>query len=267
MGRRTLKKPGDKIDVLGIPVSPVGVGHLGRSLGEKPLDESLLITFVNPRACVLANQHDDYVQLLESFNVVACDGIGMVKAARACSLAGLRRESFDDTSLAPRVFQWAVLNEKRIGLIGGEPGVAAHAADVLRYQYPGLQIVASYSGFDQDPDEARQFFLDNHTDVVICGMGAPAQERFLLQLTVDCWLGIGFTCGGFLDQLAAGPRYYPAWIDRLNIRFLYRLFKEPRRLWRRYFVDYQVFLRRYANLQWKRFKSIPGNGKSSKGTR
>jgi N-acetylglucosaminyldiphosphoundecaprenol N-acetyl-beta-D-mannosaminyltransferase len=93
-------------------------------------------------------------------------------------------------------------------------------------------------------------------------MGAPLQERFLLQLADDGWHGIGFTCGGFLDQLIDGKNYYPAWADRLNIRFLYRLAKEPRRLWRRYLVDYQVFIRRYSHLQWTRFKSKLGMGSS-----
>jgi N-acetylglucosaminyldiphosphoundecaprenol N-acetyl-beta-D-mannosaminyltransferase len=82
-------------------------------------------------------------------------------------------------------------------------------------------------------------------------MGAPLQERFLSQLAANGWTGIGLTCGGFLDQVVQGSDYYPGWVDRLNIRFLYRLGKEPRRLWRRYLVDYQVFMRLYLKLRWQ----------------
>jgi N-acetylglucosaminyldiphosphoundecaprenol N-acetyl-beta-D-mannosaminyltransferase len=39
-----------------------------------------------------------------------------------------------------------------------------------------------------------------------------------------------------------GAQYYPAWIDKWNLRFLYRIYMEPGRLWKRYLIDYQSFL-------------------------
>jgi hypothetical protein len=53
-----------KKSVLGIPVSPRGVGNVVHLFAAKPEDESLLITFVNPQACALAKEHDDYIRLL-----------------------------------------------------------------------------------------------------------------------------------------------------------------------------------------------------------
>ncbi len=252
----------EKINVLGIPVTPGGIGDVPCLLAAKPEGESLLISFVNPQACALARQHGDYIRFLEMFDFIACDGIGMVKAARAVGLKSIQRESFDYTSLAGTVFQWAAQSKQQLGLVGGKPGVADQAATVLRKKYPDLEIVACYSGFGEDLIEARQFFVKNQTSLVICGMGAPLQEKFLLQIVAESWHGIGFTCGGFLDQLTAGEDYYPAWVDRFNIRFLYRLAREPRRLWRRYLVDYQVFVRRYARLQWNLFKSKLGMGQT-----
>ncbi|NJO34267.1 MAG: hypothetical protein HC869_15170 [Rhodospirillales bacterium] len=68
------------------------------------------------------------------------------------------------------------------------------------------------------------------------------QESFLLRLRQQGFNGVGFTCGGFLDQYSIGKQYYPTWIDRLELRWLYRLIMEPGRLWRRYFVEYQPFV-------------------------
>jgi len=252
--------------VLGIPVSHSGVGDVPRFCTAKPADNSLLVTFVNPLACALAKKHDDYIKLLESFDIVACDGIGMVKAANACGLKSVRRESFDYTSLAGAVFHWAAQSGQRLGLVGGKSGITDQAAVILRSKFPDLRIVACFSGYGEGPDDAREFFLQDNTDLVICGMGAPLQERFLAQLTKDGWNGVGFTCGGFLDQLITGDSYYPVWVDRLNIRFMYRLLREPRRLWRRYLVDYQVFLKGFIHLQLKRLKSWLGVGKHPDGT-
>lgn len=256
-----MKKLPTKVDVLGIPVSPTGVGDVRELFANKGDDRHLIATFVNPLACALDRQHSDYVGLLNKFDIVACDGIGMVKAAHTCGAEGLERESFDFTSLADAVLQTVADSGLRLGLVGGEPGVTQKATEVLIPKYPGLQVTACYSGFGQEPQEALEHFTENELDVVICAMGAPLQERFLLDLVAKGWRGTGFTCGGFLDQLIVGEAYYPDWVDRLNIRFLYRLLKEPRRLWRRYLVDYQVFLGRYGKLQWNRLKSKIGIGK------
>jgi N-acetylglucosaminyldiphosphoundecaprenol N-acetyl-beta-D-mannosaminyltransferase len=72
-------------------------------------------------------------------------------------------------------------------------------------------------------------------------MGAGVQEQFLLDLVAQGWSGMGFTCGGYLDQLGNGLRYYPQWIDDANLRWAWRLVREPRRLGPRYLIDYPGF--------------------------
>ena len=229
-------------------------------LDRRSSEVAVIVTFVNPHACYLAQKHPDYVALLAAHDIVACDGIGMVKAARACGCKDLHRESFDFTSLAGPVMEAAVENGLSVGLVGGKPGVSQQAARVLTEQYPNLNIIACYSGYAEEPVEARQFFINNQVDLVVCGMGVPLQEAFLVRLAEEGWAGTGFTCGGFFDQIITGESYYPDWVDRLNIRFLYRLLKEPKRLWRRYLVEYRVFLARYAKLQWSRLTSVLRSG-------
>ena len=53
------------------------------------------------------------------------------------------------------------------------------------------------------------------------------QEQFLLKVKNAGFDGIGFTCGGFIHQTAKDEiDYYPGWVDRMNLRFLYRMYKE-----------------------------------------
>jgi len=257
-----MNKVPSKVYVLGIPVSPTGVGDVCELFTRKEVGKHQIITFVNPLACALAELNADYIDLLNNFDIVTCDGIGMVLASRAIGIKNSKRESFDFTSLADAVFRSAVDNHWQLGLVGGEPGVAEKAGKILQLKYPDLRVAGCYSGFGPEPSEAQKDFTENQVDLVICAMGAPLQERFFIQLVVGGWHGTGFTCGGFLDQVNVGEAYYPDWVDRLNIRFLYRLLKEPRRLWHRYLVDYQVFLKRYSQLQWKRLKAKMWIGKT-----
>ena len=130
-------------------------------------------------------------------------------------------------------------------LVGGKDNVSEKAGRVFCELFPGLNVVASFSGYADDPERAIVALNAMENSAVICGMGAPRQERFLLKLKQSGWVGAGFTCGGFLDQVLEDIHYYPGWIDRYNLRFMYRLYREPGRLWRRYIIEYGVFIKRY----------------------
>jgi UDP-N-acetyl-D-mannosaminuronic acid transferase (WecB/TagA/CpsF family) len=71
------------------------------------------------------------------------------------------------------------------------------------------------------------------------------QESYMLSLVDSGWTGVGICVGGFFPKLANPDLEYPEWSKKLNLRFLGRLVKEPRRLSRRYFIDYQRFIGLY----------------------
>jgi N-acetylglucosaminyldiphosphoundecaprenol N-acetyl-beta-D-mannosaminyltransferase len=202
--------------------------------------QAALFTFVNPGSLAIQKRDRRYGQLLNEFDVVLPDGIGMCRAIRL--LHGLRAErvSFDSTSLAPFVFRQACANRLTVALVGGRPGVAERASHQLNSAFPGLAITATLDGYGEFGPKIRALKAQSPS-LVVCGMGAGAQERFLISLVATGWSGTGFTCGGYLDQLASGLNYYPKWVDAANLRSAYRLFKEPRRLAYRYLADYTYF--------------------------
>lgn len=60
-----------------------------------------------------------------------------------------------------------------------------------------------------------------------CRNGGVDARTFLLKVRNAGFQGIGFTCGGFIHQTANNEiEYYPLWIDRMNLRFVYRMYKE-----------------------------------------
>jgi N-acetylglucosaminyldiphosphoundecaprenol N-acetyl-beta-D-mannosaminyltransferase len=125
-------------------------------------------------------------------------------------------------------------------LIGGEPEVAEKARARILEHFPGLRIAATFDGYGEIEAKVRAI-KELQPDIVICGMGGVRQESFLLRLRGQGWRGWGFTCGGYLNQLHDGMSYYPPWIDATNLRWAYRLVREPGRLWRRYLIDYSHF--------------------------
>lgn len=232
------------LNLFGLPLSPVpslddAFGSFRNAL-EASSSKSWLATFANPLGLKLLQTDANYLAHLRRMDAVFCDGIGLALAARWLGDFPLERVSFDSTSLAPRVFAASRDLDKKIVIVGARPGIAEAAAQRIREAYPGICIVAALDGFVPQP-ELVQRVREIAPDIVICGMGAPRQEAFLVSLAESGWLGIGFTCGGYLDHLGARFDFYPKIIDRLNLRWLYRIFLEPRRIGYRFVVEYAPF--------------------------
>lgn len=201
-----------------------------------------LVTFVNPLAVKLVGSNAAYRANLHRMDLVFCDGIALVFAARRIAHRSMARISFDSTGIAPSIFDIAQEHGRTIALVGGGGGVAKAAAERIRENFPRLRIVSAVDGYKPSADLIRTI-VDIDPDIVVCGMGAPLQEAFLMALAGAGWSGAGFTCGGYLDHLVDRFDFYPAIINRLNLRWLYRLAREPRRIGYRIAVDYAPFWR------------------------
>lgn len=201
-----------------------------------------LVTFVNPLAVKLVGSDPAYHANIHRMNLVFCDGIAMAWAARRITRYPIERISFDSTGLAPSVFSIAQDHGRLIALVGGRPGIAEAAAARIRELFPQLHIVAAADGY-RPVDELVRTIVDLDPDVVVCGMGAPRQEAFLVALAEAGWRGAGFTCGGYLDHLVDRFDFYPPIVNRLNLRWLYRLAREPKRIGYRVVFEYAPFWR------------------------
>lgn len=193
-----------------------------------------ITTFLNPFSYLISRE--DPVQL-SHFNIKIDGGMLVI----FLNIFGFRvkRESFDMTSLAPLVFNEAIKENKSIYFIGTKPKIIDLAINNIKEKFPELDICGFRNGYISSKERNKVFQEINSLspDYVICGMGTPVQEKFLIDLKRSGWDGIGFTCGGFLHQTANGIQYYPVWINKLGLRAIYRMYDEPKLL-KRYFIDY-----------------------------
>lgn len=214
-----------------------------------------LVTFLNPYSYLLARKHID---LFNRFDQIYIDGIALVRVLGLFNIVTVQRKSFDMTSMVPEVLEEAIQTSKTLYFIGAKPHQIDHAITNIKKRYPKLQIAGYRDGyFHTQPEQERVFknIRALNPDIVICGMGTPLQEKFLIDLKTHGWNGIGYTCGGFLHQTAQKMQYYPGWIDRYNLRWIYRIYDEPR-LFQRYFWEYPKFL--FAFLyDYIQYRSLP----------
>ena len=185
-------------------------------------------TYLNPVSYLTAL---DNKELFSQLDGIFADGGLLVKAIKLVYGKLVTRRSFDMTSMAPELFSYAEEHGKAIYIVASKQEQVERAVEIFRERYPKVKFAGYRNGYfaseEEMEQEARQV-TELNPDFLIVGMGALMQEKFLLKVKHAGYQGIGFTCGGFIHQTSKNEiDYYPAWVDKTNLRFVYRMWKEP----------------------------------------
>jgi alpha-1,3-mannosyltransferase len=84
---------------------------------------------------------------------------------------------------------------------------------------------------------------------VLVAMGNPRQEMWLAEILEATGCRLGFAVGALFDFLSGDIARAPLWVRSARLEWVYRLLREPKRLWRRYVLGNPIFLLRVLN-QW-----------------
>jgi N-acetylglucosaminyldiphosphoundecaprenol N-acetyl-beta-D-mannosaminyltransferase len=244
-----------KGDLLGIKVSTIDMGTLQQAIDEAVRDRTrLAISFVNPNYVMRAHADADLRARMNTFDIMLADGWGVVWGARLLGVPIPTRLANDD--VGEDLFRQSAAHGYRTFLFGSAHGIAERAAEKLTRAFPGLPIVGTLHGyFDvdkghpgwyDDQDEALIVETINAVDpdIVWVGVPTPIQQRWVTGNLDKLVSPVIITGGSYLDHLAERINWYPRWITAMRLGWLYRLLREPGRLWYRYSVE----LLRYGRL-------------------
>ncbi|SDN56744.1 WecB/TagA/CpsF family glycosyltransferase [Allokutzneria albata] len=237
-----------RTDIPTVPILGVRVAKLTEqaALGEvKRLFEGqqeAVVVYANAHSLNVACANPAYRRVLADAALVLNDGSGLAIAAR------LRGDVFpanlNGTDFTPKVLREAADRGAAVYLLGGEPGIAETAADKLTAAIPGLKIVGTQHGFSPDVEAVVGRIRASGAEVLVVAMGNPAQELWLDRYLTATGARLGIAVGAFLDFTAGKVERAPAWMRRAGVEWLYRLAREPRRLFQRYVVGNPLFLGR-----------------------
>ena len=123
-------------------------------------------------------------------------------------------------------------------LLGATEDVNARCAEILRFRYPGLKIAGRRNGYFSYEDEAAVCDEINKSgaDIVFVGLSVPLEYEFCVRNKAQLRAGWVVTCGGCYNFVTGDYRRAPDWMQSFSLEWLYRLVREPRRLFWRYAV-------------------------------
>ena len=210
----------------------------------------LHLCFINPDCVNIARRNASYRRVVNQADLVVPDGIGMRLAGRILKRGF--RQNVNGTDLFPRLCQR--LNERRgsVYLLGGQPGVAEATADWIRQHHPEVRIAGTHHGFFSAEEEPAlvETIRASKAEVLLVAMGAPRQELWIHEHAADCGVRVAMGVGGLFDFYAGKIPRAPRWLRELGTEWLYRLYQEPRRMWRRYLVGNFTFLTAVLMQRW-----------------
>jgi len=168
------------------------------------------------------------------------DGFSVLLAAR---ILGQRiPERIAGVDMFEALCREAAREGLRIFLLGGRPGSAEKAAAKLQAKYEGLVVSGIFCppfGFEnhqsqQDEIETRIRVARPH--LLFVAFGAPKQEYWIYENARKLGVPVAMGVGGSFEMIGEVVPRAPGWLQRRGMEWLYRLLREPRRLWRRYLV-------------------------------
>lgn len=173
----------------------------------------------------------------EAADVIHADGQPVVLASRLLTSAPIPERSAT-TDYFLDAAEMAQARGLKFFLLGATESVNARCAEILRARYPGLEIVGRRNGYFSKEDEAAvcEEIDASGADVVWVGLGVPLEQSFCTRNRRRLKAGWLVTCGGCFNFVTGDYSRAPRWMQAAGFEWLYRLAREPRRLFWRYAV-------------------------------
>ena len=231
----------DRIELMGLAIDPVTEREaVARILAALSRGQGGWVVTANLDQLRLLHRDPGLSWIFRSADLVTVDGTTLLWASRLKGTPLPERVAGSD--LVASLTAAAAEAGASLFLIGGNPGTAERAAEVLRLRYPGLRIAGVECppfGFEEDPDwgpRLERALASAQPDLVYVCLGFPKQERVIARLRAaapQAWfLGLGISLSFVTGEL----RRAPPWMQRAGLEWMHRLAQEPRRLFDRFVV-------------------------------
>lgn len=234
--------------ILGVPIGSKQLHELVDEALSAIQQEGPRVVFAcaNPHSLVVAQSDEVFKKAICSANQIVADGAGITIISRIFGLQiGPRITGFDYFSSI--MGQLEIRGKGRIYFFGSSQKVLDIISEKMRKHFPSLELCGVFSPpfRSWSPDENKKMIEAINAarpDVLWVGMTAPKQEKWVADNYLKLDVPVIGSIGAVFDFFAGTVPRAPAWMSKAGIEWLYRLIKEPRRMWKRNFVSTPKFV-------------------------
>ena len=191
---------------------------------------------------VMKIEKDSYLKkVVDNADMVLVDGKPLVWISKLHGKPLKAKISGSD--LVPLLCEVAAEKGYKIFIIGGKNGIAEQAKIKLENRLPKIKIVGAYAppfGFEKNESELNKInrmISEAHPDLLIACFGCPKQEKWIYENIEKYDAKVSVCAGATVDFLAGNVKRAPRWMSEHGLEWFYRFTQEPKRMFKRYFVD------------------------------
>ena len=223
------------------------------SLFERLVQESYqpkqsVVHYLNIHVANTAFSNDRLKNILQRSDLVYCDGAGIVLGSKLLGSPLPTRLTAADWFLD--MLTYFAKQDRKVYLLGGEPGVPEQALDEIIRRVPEHTVVGAHHGYILNSPTLQQDVIEEinalKPDILIVGFGTPLQEYWIEAHRKQLKVPVVYAIGAVMDFVSQKVPRCPEWMGNAGFEWLYRLYTDPNRLGGRYMIGNPWFLSRIA---------------------
>ncbi|WP_137938329.1 WecB/TagA/CpsF family glycosyltransferase [Chitinivorax sp. B] len=196
---------------------------------------------VNVDKVVKASRDESLRGIINNCELINVDGMPVVWASRL--LGKPLKERVAGVDLFERLMEHAAKKGWRVFFLGAKEEVVKGVHDKFAALYPNLQVAGYRNGYwkAEEEESVVQMIADSKPDLLFVAISSPKKEQFLGRYQEQMKVPFAMGVGGTFDVMVGMVKRAPKWMQKLGLEWFYRFLQEPRRMFRRYFIEDMYF--------------------------
>jgi N-acetylglucosaminyldiphosphoundecaprenol N-acetyl-beta-D-mannosaminyltransferase len=238
----------ERVNVLGIEIHRISLDETVRWVMRRLNERGKPVFVVTPNVDHTNHyrKNADYRMLIRDAALVVADGVPLLWAARLFGKPLKGR--VNGTDLFERLTRACAEEGRSVFLMGGMPGVAEKCAKKLNETSPALKIAGTYApakGYLDNRNECEKMVRlaqNARPDVLFLGLPGPGAEMWIHRHYREAGALVSINVGASFDFVSGEVRRAPKFFQKVGLEWLYRLLRQPGKLWRRYIIGNPRFV-------------------------
>ena len=199
------------------------------------------VTPINVDVVMKMEKDEKLKEIIDNAHIVLTDGKPLIWISKLKN--NPIKEKVSGSDLVPQLCELSNKKGYTIFILGGKEGIAEIAKKNLEKEYSNIKILGTYAppfGFENDPKELEkinEMISLAKPDLLFVCFGCPKQEKWVYDNYKKYDAKVSICAGATVDFLAGNVKRAPKWMSNIGLEWFYRFLQEPKRLFKRYFID------------------------------
>ncbi len=241
----------NKIEIAGLNIDHVTYSGLEKAINESiSTNKKTLIAYANTHTINQTYKNKILTELLNSFDIIHPDGVGIYAASRFLYGENGFKERITGSDLYPGLIEECIKNQWKVFFFGHDD----ETLDKISFKHPKLKICGSTAGYNYNDDEVITLINGSATDILVIGLSFPKQEQWLFVNKDKLNFKVGLCVGDGIKVFAGIKTRGPKLFRTIGLEWAIRLLANPFKYFKRYVIGNPLFLYRIIILKFRKFR-------------